>query len=87
MINNLANQNCSIPKIVFDNFNTLLNKMDQAKGLDSSIVNEDQELSKHTRANSKKNVGGEVKNLDEMKATMENMNILVDQVADLLKTL
>ena len=48
---------------------------------------EDQGLRKHTRANSKKTKGVEAKKLDDMKASVENMNILADQAADLLKTL
>lgn len=86
-IKNLGDKNCNILKTMADNFNTLLNKMDQARGLDFSVVNKDQGPSKHTRANSKKNAGGGVKKLEEMKATIENMNILADQAADLLKTL
>ena len=87
MIKKLADQNCNILKTMANNFNTLLNKMDQAKGLDSFDVIKNQGPSKHTRANSKKNEGVEVKKLDEMKATVKNMNILVDQAADLLKNL
>ena len=53
-IKKLVNQNCNILKIVADNFNTLLNKMEQAKGHDSSIVISNQGLSKRTRDHSKK---------------------------------
>ena len=74
-------------KTVADNFNTLLNKMEQSRGQDSPVVNEDQGPSKRTRANSKKNEDAEAKRLDDMKSSAENMNISADQAADLLKTL
>ena len=42
-------------------------------------------MSKHTQAHSNKGV--DVNKKDGMKATVENMHILADQVADLLKTM
>ena len=56
-VKKLTYQNYSILKTVADNFNTLLNKLEQSKGQDSHFVNEDQ----GTRANSKKSEGVEVK--------------------------
>ena len=87
MVKKLADQNCTILKTVADNFNTLLNKFEQGKGQDSKVMKEDQGPSKRTRDDSKKNEGVEENNLDDMKAYVENMNILVDQAVDLLKTL
>ena len=46
---------------------------------------ENQGPSKHTWSHSKKGV--DVNKMDEMKTTVENMHILTDQAADLLKTL
>ena len=53
IVKKLANQNCSILMTMVDNFNTLLNKMDQSKGLDSYVMIKDQGPSKCTRANPK----------------------------------
>ena len=83
----MGDKNCNVLKTMANNFNKFLNKMDQARGLDFSIVNENQGLSKHTRAYSKKTEGVEANNLDDMKDYVENMNILANQVVDLLKTL
>ena len=41
IVKKLTDQNCIILKTVADNFNTLLNKMEQSKHQDSPIVNED----------------------------------------------
>lgn len=86
-VKKLTNQNRSILKTVADDINTLLNKFEQGKGQGSKEVKDDQGPSKHTRTNSKKTEGVEAKQMDDLKASAENMNILVDQAADLLKTL
>lgn len=86
-IKKLANQNCSIMKTVVDNINTLLNKFEQVKGQGSKEVKDDQGPSKFTRANLKKIEGVKAKEMDDLKASAENMNILADQATDLLKTL
>ena len=67
-----------------DNFNSVLKKFEQDKGHDSLIVIENQGPSKCTRAHSKK--GGVLNKMEEMKATAENMHILVDQATNMLKT-
>ena len=48
-------------------------------------MTENHGLSKCTRAHSKQ--AGDANRMGEMKATVENMHILVDQVVDLLQTM
>ena len=50
-------------------------------------MKEDRGSRKCIRDNSKKNVGVEEKKLDDTKASEQNMNILVGQATNLLKTL
>ena len=65
-----------------DNVSSLLKKVEKDKGQASPTVTDNQGPSKHTRAHSKK--VGDVSKVEDMKATAENMHILVDQAADLL---
>ena len=85
-VKKLADRNCSILKNVADNINTLLNKFEQGKGQDSKDMKDDHRPSKRTKANSKKIEVVEAKEMDDLKACVENMNILIDQAANLLKT-
>ena len=76
MIKNMAEWNSNILKTVVDNDSKLLKKVEQDKGHDSPIVTNNQGPSKNTRAHSRK--ARDASRVEEMKATIENMHILVD---------
>ena len=78
---------CNIEKIIkqlANNFSTLLKKMDMEKSHDSPPVVDSQGPSKCTRAHSKKTE--DTAKRDEVKAMVENMQMLVDRALDLTKT-
>ena len=85
MTKKMANNNRKSLKAMADNVDDLLKKFEQDKGQDSPLVVENQGPSKCTRAHSKKNE--EVNKMEEVKATTENIHILVDQAVDLIKTI
>ena len=68
-----------------DNVYTLLKKLDMDKGQDSPPVVDSQGPNKRTRARSKK-IDDTAKK-DEVKAMAKNMQMLVDQALDLIKTM
>ena len=80
----MVDHNSNILKTMVDNVSSLLKKVYQDKGHDSPSMIENQGPSKSTRDHSKK--ARDVKKMEDMKAIVENMHILADQAADLLKT-
>lgn len=85
MIKKMIDNNSNALKNMADNVSSLLSKHEQDKGQDSFTIAENQGPSKYTRAHSKKNE--EKKRMEEVKATAENMDILVDQAVEMLKTM
>ena len=78
---------CNIEKIIkqlADNLSTLLKKMDMEKSQDSPPVVDSQGPNKRTRAHSKKTE--DTAKRDEVKAMVENMQMLADQALDLTQT-
>ena len=79
---------CNLEKLIqkmADNVSTLLKKLDMDKNQDSPSVVDSHGPSKRTRAHSKKT--DDTTKKDEVKAMVENMQMLVDQALDLTKTM
>ena len=70
-----------------DNIKTLLDKLEHGRIQGFEDMKEDQGHSKCTRANLKKTKVMDEKEINELKASIVNMNILIDQAIDLLKAL
>lgn len=87
MVKKLDDQSCSILKIVANKINTLLDKMKQGRIHGLNDLKEEHGPDKQTRDNSKKTELLEAKDMDDLKASVVNMNILTDQATDVLKTL
>lgn len=85
-IKKLADQSYSTLKTASENIKNLVDRLEQGKTQSSMDLKEDQGTRKRTRAFSKKNEV-EDKDMDELRASVVNINILANQAANLLKTL
>ena len=81
----MTDNNSNSLKTMADNVGSLVKKLEQDTGHDSPSAVNNQGPRKCTWAHSKKNE--EMNKMEEVKATIENMHILVDQATDMIKTI
>ena len=85
MIKKMVDNNSKSLQTMVDNVSSHLKNLEQDKGQDSPTMVDNQGPSKRTWAHSKKNE--EMNKMEEVKGTIENMHILVDQAANSIKTI
>ena len=83
----IVGQSCSILKATTENIKVLLDKLEWGrKDHGTKELKDDQGPNKRTRESSKKLWVMEDEEIDELRASTVNMNILADQATNLLKT-
>ena len=87
VLKKMADQSRVVLRATIYNIKILLENLERNRKGQGSTDKEDQGPSKQTQANMKKVEESKEKELDELKALAANMNILVEQAVDLLKTM